>query len=226
MEDSIPQKQCTGPCQQILPATTEFFRAMKGRRYGVHSWCKACESAYKRAYQQTHKEEIRAYKQVYHQVHREDILKYHKDAYQANREERLVQSKIYRQSHQEERRSQKKIYRQRHKEKLRAYHKKYKETHKEEGRASEHKHRALKHGNGGTHTAADVQKQHERQKGKCYYCAVKLSKGKNAYHVDHIIPLSRGGSNDPSNLVITCPTCNLKKQDKLPHEWPEGGRLL
>jgi 5-methylcytosine-specific restriction endonuclease McrA len=38
--------------------------------------------------------------------------------------------------------------------------------------------------------------------------------------------LVRGGRNSPDNLVITCPVCNLKKRDKLPHEWIEGGRLL
>jgi 5-methylcytosine-specific restriction endonuclease McrA len=41
-----------------------------------------------------------------------------------------------------------------------------------------------------------------------------------------VVPLSRGGSNGPENIVIACPTCNLAKKDKMPHEWPEGGRLL
>lgn len=44
--------------------------------------------------------------------------------------------------------------------------------------------------------------------------------------VDHVVPLVKGGSNGPDNLVIACSTCNLRKNDKLPHEWPEGGRLL
>lgn len=78
----------------------------------------------------------------------------------------------------------------------------------------------------GSHTAEDIENQLKRQKSKCYYCKKKLKKGKNTYHADHAVPLSRGGSNSPDNLVITCPTCNLKKNNKLPHEWPEGGRLL
>jgi 5-methylcytosine-specific restriction endonuclease McrA len=76
------------------------------------------------------------------------------------------------------------------------------------------------------HTAEDIQLQYKRQKGKCYYCKHKLGKSRRNYHVDHIFPLSKGGSNGPDNLVITCPTCNLSKHDKLLHEWPKGGRLL
>lgn len=90
-------------------------------------------------------------------------------------------------------------------------------------RAKQHRRDArLRHADG-NHTEADILAQLKRQKKRCYYCGVKLKK---EYHVDHVIPISRGGSNDPSNLVITCPHCNLSKSDKMPHEWAEGGRLL
>lgn len=71
----------------------------------------------------------------------------------------------------------------------------------------------------GSHTAADEQAQLQRQRGLCYYCGDHVS----AYHVDHVFPLSRGGSNDPSNIVIACAPCNLRKHTKLPHEF--SGRL-
>ncbi len=80
----------------------------------------------------------------------------------------------------------------------------------------------LRRGASGIHTVQDIRQQYERQKGKCYWCSEKLVK----YHVDHIIPLSRGGSNWPDNIVIACPTCNLSRKNKLPHEFAEGGKLL
>lgn len=33
-------------------------------------------------------------------------------------------------------------------------------------------------------------------------------------HIDHVIPLSRGGNNEESNLQLLCAACNLKKADK------------
>jgi hypothetical protein len=37
-------------------------------------------------------------------------------------------------------------------------------------------------------------------------------------HLDHAVPISRGGTNEISNLRILCRTCNLKKNNKMDHE--------
>ena len=45
----------------------------------------------------------------------------------------------------------------------------------------------------------------------CEYC---LSKIEESYHLEHIIPVSKGGKSDLSNLAIVCPKCNLQKLTK------------
>lgn len=35
-------------------------------------------------------------------------------------------------------------------------------------------------------------------------------------HVDHVIPVSKGGTNDPENLVTACADCNMGKSNKNP----------
>lgn len=49
----------------------------------------------------------------------------------------------------------------------------------------------------------------------CQYCGVRGVQ----LQCDHIIPVSRGGSNDLSNLATACRKCNLSKHDKTPEEW-------
>jgi 5-methylcytosine-specific restriction endonuclease McrA len=85
--------------------------------------------------------------------------------------------------------------------------------------------RARKRAVGGSHTAQDILNIYEMQSGRCAYCRVKL---KNKYHVDHIIPLAKGGSNDRQNLQILCgPKCNCAKGAKDPLDFArELGRLL
>lgn len=63
------------------------------------------------------------------------------------------------------------------------------------------------------------------QNGKCAYCRVKLRA--EDMHVDHIHPLSKGGSNERSNLQLTCSGCNLRKNAKDPLAFAkELGRLV
>lgn len=59
---------------------------------------------------------------------------------------------------------------------------------------------------------------------KCYWCGNKCEKN---YHVDHYMPLSKGGPHEIENLVIACAPCNLKKNAKHPYEFAkEVGRLF
>lgn len=57
----------------------------------------------------------------------------------------------------------------------------------------------------------------------CVYCGyVGISFGQEVgadLHVDHVVPVSRGGSSDPENLVCSCAKCNTSKKDKTPSEW-------
>lgn len=58
--------------------------------------------------------------------------------------------------------------------------------------------------------------------GHCHYCRKKLDPFTN-FHMDHVIPRSRGGMDIIENLVPACSECNLSKV-KLVEEW-EGPRI-
>ena len=91
-------------------------------------------------------------------------------------------------------------------------------------RAYHSKRRAQKLASARRHTADDILAIIKSQRVRCAYCRTKLT---NSYHVDHIMPLSRGGSNGRENLQILCARCNLQKssRDPLVHA-RERGLLL
>lgn len=53
--------------------------------------------------------------------------------------------------------------------------------------------------------------------GLCWYC------GEPATTVDHVIPRSRGGSDDDSNLLPACGPCNEGKRSRELLEWLSTG---
>lgn len=75
--------------------------------------------------------------------------------------------------------------------------------------------RAAEAGAAGSYTAEDVRHLLQTQGRVCRYCDCLLTK----FHVDHFVPLARGGSNGPENLVLSCPTCNFRKGAKMPWDW-------
>lgn len=63
----------------------------------------------------------------------------------------------------------------------------------------------------------DENRMLNRQANRCAYCLEKLTSGNT--HLDHVIPLSKGGIHGPSNLVIACGQCNASKSDKFLSIW-------
>ena len=77
-----------------------------------------------------------------------------------------------------------------------------------------------------------------RDGNACVYCNRKQGEyaptetARDGYlHIDHVIPLTNGGTDDISNLATACAVCNMFKSDRTPEEcgldWPEhnGKRL-
>jgi CRISPR/Cas system Type II protein with McrA/HNH and RuvC-like nuclease domain len=54
----------------------------------------------------------------------------------------------------------------------------------------------------------------ERDGEKCIYCG-----STHKIEVDHIVPLSYGGSNEIENLQLACKRCNFEKRDSLLYYW-------
>jgi 5-methylcytosine-specific restriction endonuclease McrA len=63
------------------------------------------------------------------------------------------------------------------------------------------------------------------QRWRCAVCRCDLKKSGN--HMDHIMPLAKGGQHAPQNIQLLCPPCNVRKSAKDPIAFmQERGFLL
>lgn len=52
----------------------------------------------------------------------------------------------------------------------------------------------------------------ERDGSRCHLCGKHCCA--DEIHLDHVIPLARGGSHSPENIRVACAPCNLSKRDR------------
>lgn len=135
----------------------------------------------------------------------------------------LTRGKQQRQKHLEKRSAKRRAMALHKTPAVKAYMRAYVRANPEKFAEYHNRRRARKLAAGGTHTAADIKRLYELQRGKCAACRCDLKK----YHVDHVIPLSGGGSNDRLNLQLLCQTCNQRKGARDPVKFmQEQGYLL
>ena len=61
-----------------------------------------------------------------------------------------------------------------------------------------------------------------RDRGVCQYCGKRTQK--SSFELEHVIPKSQGGRTCWENIVVSCPSCNRKKDNRTPEQ--AGMRLL
>ena len=249
-------RRCTGPCQRVLPATTEFFYARKTRD-GLNKQCQECvKQRVNNHYQEPRVREARLehrsqpevqsrerewQSQYYRRPEVRTKRRQHNRRYYHQPDNR---KRILEYSRQPEVQARHRVYEMRRLQKPGARARKseqeriYRNTPEGKAKRRVHfaNHRARKRSVKGTYTLAQIQEQLKRQRYRCYYAACGHAKfekrnGKYIYHIEHTFPLNRVvGTGMPANdigyLVLACPHCNTTKGSRFPWEWPEGGRLL
>ena len=73
--------------------------------------------------------------------------------------------------------------------------------------------RVLKLGNGGNHTLSEWETLKAQYNWTCPSC--KKSEPEIKLSEDHIVPLSKGGSDNIENIQPLCQSCNSKKYNKI-----------
>lgn len=66
----------------------------------------------------------------------------------------------------------------------------------------------------------------ERAKGRCEYCQSRADYATETFAVEHIIPVSRGGTDDLENLALACSGCNGHKYNRTEATDPSDEALV
>ena len=126
-----------------------------------------------------------------------------------------IASKIYRQNNPHKARKYSDLTKEQRILKIESV-KKWNKEHKAERTLAMAKRRALKKNNGiYLITPKEIAKI---QSMKCTYC------GNIGGEVDHVIPLTRGGTDSIGNLVSACRSCNASKNNRTITEWKKTKR--
>ena len=164
---------------------------------GKQTKCRACRAANQREYARRHPDRKRESDRRYRSQHTEQVTEKKRDWSDRNREKLNQQSAEWRMANREKRNAIVRDYRARHPESY---------------RLTAERCRARKSAADGSCTKAEwvsILKRYAPD-SRCPAC------GKvGALTMDHIVPLSLGGSNAPDNLQPLCNRCNAKKGQRI-----------
>lgn len=170
-------------------------------------------------------EQNRAYHKKRREENQDAFRARQREYYALNSAKLIAAKKAKREADPEHERIIRAAYYERNKEKFKAMQVVYRQENREKRRAWNANRKAQKRQAEGCFTADDINRIRRDQKGKCAYCRGSLDK--LGEHQDHIISLAAGGTNWPSNIQLTCPSCNCSKRHKDPVTFARQlGRLL
>lgn len=209
-------KRCT-KCGKVKPMTE--FSPAKQNKDGRRSWCKACSAEDHRRYHAEHREKCNEYGRRYYVEHREERIKYNYRWQQENPEKVVEQHRRYYEKHREEIGRQTLRWQREHPEKVAEYARLHKQRYPEKNRERARIRRARKAGAEGSHAHEEFIILCELVGWKCLYCG----KPHTDFPLteDHIVPISRGGSDDISNIQPLCQHCNSVKGIKDIDYWQD-----
>lgn len=186
----------------------EDFRLKKERcTYRFNSACKKCESEQKKEYYLNNKSSILNRK-------KKEIIA----TPEAKEKRKEYLSKYYKENKEKIKETMQKYYKE-NREQLLKNASEYKKTKdgKISSRASTSKKRNTSLDNAdGTITKHSLDALLQIQNNQCFYCKKDLSLlTDRETHLDHYIPLSKGGAHSITNVVWSCSSCNLQKHNKI-----------
>ena len=188
--DGVMYRKCI-KCQEYK--VFDDFSRCKSIVFGVQNMCKVCVREYGKEYRERNKEKIKEYREQ----NKEKMKEYHN---RIKNKYGICDTTLR--------------YRKDENYKLKCYLRTY--NHKNLKRALEYYNSGKSNKLPAKSPSKMLLKLYEIQNHNCPYCSNNM---KDDIHIDHIIPLSKNGSNEVHNLILCCSSCNLRKSAKELDVW-------
>lgn len=203
-------KTCT-KCGQLK--TLDAFARDKYKKSGVTSSCLECRNSYQKQKRKSDPEYRAARNQSskdYYYANREDCAKKNKRWARENPDKRRKIDARFRANHREQEQQRAIAYRKRNPSKRLEW-----ARSNPEKQAAIYAKRSFAR-RGGDRFSISLAEIRKMYASPCAYC------GAPSEHIDHIMPLARGGRHSIGNLTGACKNCNLSKGSKFITEWRKG----
>lgn len=224
-------KVCT-KCGIEQPATTEYFNKGKNYKGGLKSECKKCLKSRTAQYTETNRTQLTKYAKNYYAKNKETINKRRSEnneraklLYLKNKKQIAERSKQNYAKNKEHISELRKQWRDNNKEIIRTQKKQSYEANKEH--VSEYKkanrdiyniinqrHRANKNCLPSNYSKQQWGTVKQYFNNKCAYCG-----SFSLLEIEHVVPVSKGGSFTADNIIPACKKCNTSKHDYDIFEW-------
>lgn len=167
----------------------EFYRN-KASKDGYRSDCKDCCAARKKKWKENNRDKVLAEKRRYRERHKDKINARIREYRTENKE---YVNELKRKAYEENR-----------------------ERYLELQRIRKRRYKARKRSNGGSYTSDELDDCLHYFNYRCAYTGEPLG---DDYHMDHVVPVSKGGSSNIWNMVPSLPHVNISKLDRDMTEW-------
>lgn len=196
-------------CNEMLPATTEYFYKHKNAKDGLMGNCKGCKNEYNK-----NNPNNKEYRKRYYEKNKEKILKQQKKYEEQNKAKIAEMHHEYYIKNKERLNSLNKKNYEKNKERYREYSYKWARNNPEKTRISCHKRRARIRKLTATLTVAQWEQIKKDFNWKCAYCGQELP-----LEQEHFIPITNHGEYTHNNIIPACKSCNSSKCNRDFFEW-------
>lgn len=190
-------------CPKCGPQPLEAFAPSKRSKSG--EMCESCMRAYCRAYYQANKDRLKERARQYHADHREQCNRRNNQYYHSHVDLAVQRGRRWREANPEKHAERLAERREYH----RAYASEWAKKNPLRARINGHSYRARRRKATGHYTEAEWIALCGWFGNVCLKCG-----SCDRISIDHVVPLSQGGSNDITNLQPLCFACNSGKRNR------------